>query len=59
MKQLSDRGLDPKSFYRQENRYNYVYLERYDTIEEARRARNSKFNGRYTDDLWIFGVVPK
>lgn len=58
MAQLTNRGLNPKSFYRSENKYNYVYLERYDTIEQARRARNSKYNGRYAEELWIFGVVP-
>ncbi len=57
MKTLDSRGLQPKSFYRSVNKYNYVYLQRYDSIEEARAARDSKFNGRYTDPLWIFRVV--
>ncbi len=58
MKKLQDRGLNPGSFLRPVNNYNYVYLQRYDTMSEARRVRNSKFNGRYTDEIWIFGVVP-
>jgi len=58
MKKLQDRGLNPGSFLRPTNNYNYVYLQRYDTMSEARRVRNSKFNGRYTDEIWIFGVVP-
>lgn len=53
---LQAQGLDPKSFLRSLNRYNYVYLERYDTIDEARTARDSKFNGKYTEALWIFRV---
>ena len=57
MKTLDDRGLQPKSFYREFNKYNYVYLQRYDTMQEARRARDSKFNGRYQDPTWIFRVV--
>ncbi len=57
MKTLGDRGLEPKSFYRSANKYNYVYLRRYDNIEEARAARNSKYNGRYTDNLWIFRIT--
>lgn len=57
MKTLGDRGLEPKSFFRSANKYNYVYLQRYDTIDEARAARNSKYNGRYSDNLWIFRVV--
>ncbi|MBR9853583.1 MAG: type IX secretion system membrane protein PorP/SprF [Algicola sp.] len=49
-------GLEPKSFYRKANKYNYVYLERYNTMEEARKARDSKFFGRYGDKTWIFRV---
>jgi hypothetical protein len=59
MKTITARGLQPKSFYRSVNKYNYVYLERYDTLSEARKARDSKFNGRYTDSTWIFRVVAK
>ena len=57
MKTLSDKGLQPKSFFRSVNKFNYVYLQRYDTIEAARAARNSKYNGRYPDNLWVFRVV--
>ena len=56
MKTLNTQGLEPKSFLRSLNGYNYVYLERYDTIDEARAARDSNFNGRYKDALWIFRV---
>ena len=56
MKQLGDQGLNPKSFYRSTNKFNYVYLERYNSIQEARKARDSKFSGRYQGDLWIFRV---
>jgi type IX secretion system PorP/SprF family membrane protein len=59
MKTLSEKGLNPKSFYRSANKYNYVYLQRYDSIQEARKARDSKFNGRYKGDTWIFRMVPK
>ncbi len=57
MKDLTKRGLEPQSFLRSLNNYNYVYLKRYDTMAEARRARDSKFDGRYTDKTWIFRVV--
>jgi type IX secretion system PorP/SprF family membrane protein len=56
MQRLQDRGLEPKSFYRSTNKFNYVYLRRYNSIEEARRARDSKFEGRYQGELWIFRV---
>ncbi|WP_420322793.1 PorP/SprF family type IX secretion system membrane protein [Flagellimonas sp.] len=53
---LQKQGLEPKSFYRSLNKFNYVYLERYNTMQEARRARDSKFFGKYTDKTWIFRV---
>jgi len=56
---LTNKGLQPKSFFRSLNKYNYVYLERYDTMSEARRARDSKFNGRYVEKTWIYRVVAK
>ncbi|MEC3966543.1 PorP/SprF family type IX secretion system membrane protein [Flagellimonas halotolerans] len=56
MKTLREQGLEPKSFYRSFNKYNYVYLERYNTMEEARKARDSKFFGKYDDKTWIFRV---
>lgn len=56
MKELGDRGLEPKSFYRSANKYNYVYLQKYNSIQEAREARDSKFGGRYQGALWIFRI---
>ena len=57
MADLTQRGLAPKSFLRSLNNYNYVYLERYDTMAQARRARDTQFNGRYKDKTWVFRVV--
>ncbi|WP_350292046.1 PorP/SprF family type IX secretion system membrane protein [uncultured Croceitalea sp.] len=56
MKSMKDKGLEPKSFYRTQNNYNYVYLAKYNTIEEARKARNSNLNGKYQEKTWIFRV---
>ena len=56
MKALKDGGLEPKSFYIKEKNFNYVYLERYNTLTEARKARDSKFFGRYSDTTWIFRI---
>ncbi|MCK0159793.1 PorP/SprF family type IX secretion system membrane protein [Allomuricauda sp. F6463D] len=53
---LKEMGLEPKSFYRSSNKYNYVYLERYNTMDEARKARDSKFFGKYVYKTWIFRV---
>ncbi len=59
MANLTKKGLQPKSFFRSKNKYNYVYLERYDTMSEARKARDSKLNGRYADKTWIYNVKAK
>jgi hypothetical protein len=59
MADLAKKGLQPKSFLRSKNNFNYVYLERYDTMGEARGARDSKFNGKYQENTWIYRVVPK
>jgi hypothetical protein len=56
MQSLKDKGLDPKSFYRTQKKHNYVYLERYDSMQEARKARDSKFFGKYPETIWIFRV---
>ncbi len=54
---LKNKGLKPKSFFRKLNGYNYVYLERYDTLLAAEKARDSQFNGAYSDELWIYRVL--
>ncbi len=59
MKKLTDEGLQPKSFYRAKNKYNYVYLNRYDSMQEAREARDSKYGGRYEGKTWIYRVLSK
>ena len=56
MESLRKRGLEPKSFKRSLNGYNYVYLERYDNLDEIREARDSKFYGKYRGPTWIFRV---
>lgn len=56
LRELQAKGFEPGHFYRAANKFNYVYLGRYATISEARRARDSHFDGKYTGDLWIFRV---
>ncbi len=56
METVREMGLEPKSFYRKSNKYNYVYLARYNTMEEARNARDSKFFGKYVYKTWVFRV---
>ena len=59
MDKLTKDGLNPKSFYRALNKYRYVYLGRYNTMNEARRARDSKLDGKYPEKTWIFRVRAK
>lgn len=59
MANLTKKGLQPKSFFRSKNKYNYVYLQRFDTMNEAREARDSKFKNRYVDKTWIYRVRAK
>ena len=57
MQILTERGLEPKWFFRKMNQYNYVYLARYDTMEEASKARDTQFFGQYSAETWILRVV--
>lgn len=54
---MKKRGINAKSFFREKNKYNYVYLAKFDFIKDARQARDSKLNGKYTDKIWIFRVT--
>ncbi|NER13336.1 type IX secretion system membrane protein PorP/SprF [Leptobacterium flavescens] len=56
MKHLNERGLAPKYFYNNKNKYRYVYLKKYDTLEEIEAARESNYNGRYDGETWILWV---
>ena len=57
MAETKKKGLNPQSFYRDANKYNYVYLGRYNSIKDAREARDSNLNGKYMEKLWIFRVT--
>lgn len=57
MQDLKAKGIAPGSFLRSTNNYNYAYLKRYNTIREARAARDSNFDGKYEGKTWIFRVV--
>ncbi|SIQ59936.1 PorP/SprF family type IX secretion system membrane protein [Maribacter ulvicola] len=54
---MQKQGINAKSFFRQKNKYNYVYLAKYNFIKDAREARDSKLGGKYTDKIWIFRVT--
>ncbi|MGB6153460.1 MAG: PorP/SprF family type IX secretion system membrane protein [Pricia sp.] len=53
---MGDQGFNPDYIDNPENGLKYVYLERYDTWQEALDAHKSGMNGAYTNDLWIMNV---
>lgn len=57
MADMKKRGINAGSFYREVNKYNYVYLGRYMSINDARKARESKLDGKYLEKTWIFRVT--
>lgn len=54
---LQKKGINAQSVFVPKKKFDYVYLERYDTLAEAEAARDSKFNGKYTDRIWIFRIL--
>ena len=56
MKELREKGLDPKQFYNKENGLYYVYLADYDYKNEAQLAASTDLNGKYSKEKWIMQV---
>jgi type IX secretion system PorP/SprF family membrane protein len=56
LNKLSDQGLNPDYIDNPNNGLKYVYLERYDTWDEALAAYQSNMNGSYGGDLWVMNV---
>ncbi|MHA7058797.1 peptidylprolyl isomerase [Aquimarina sp. M1] len=53
---LKKQGLDPKSFRNPKDEYIYVYLDRYETLEEAKAMLFSDLDGRYKGDMYILKI---
>jgi len=56
MADLQQKGLDAAYIDNPKNGLKYVYLQRYDSWEEALEAYNSGLGGRYDGNLWIMNV---
>jgi type IX secretion system PorP/SprF family membrane protein len=54
---LKKKGIDAKFFYLEKTKWDYVYLERFDTLGEAEVARDNNFNGKYAERTWIFRII--
>ncbi|TDS14251.1 type IX secretion system PorP/SprF family membrane protein [Maribacter caenipelagi] len=56
MKDLRQKGLNPKQFYNKENGLYYVYLADYDYKNDAQMAASTNLNGKYNQEKWIMQV---
>ena len=56
MIRFKERGLQSKSFVNPKDNFIYVYLEKYDTSEEAQKMLSSNFNGLYEEDKYILKI---
>ncbi|QCX00125.1 type IX secretion system membrane protein PorP/SprF [Aggregatimonas sangjinii] len=57
MKDLKEKGLDPKEFYNKENGLHYVYLADYNYKGDAKTDYVTNLNGKYQDEKWIMEVA--
>ena len=56
MKDLTEKGLNPKQFYNKENGLYYVYLADYDYKNDAQLAASTDLGGKYEQEKWIMQV---
>ncbi|SNR61227.1 type IX secretion system membrane protein, PorP/SprF family [Maribacter sedimenticola] len=53
---LNEQGIDADVIDNPNNGLKYVYLQRFETFEEAMAAHDSNLNGRYDGKMWIMNV---
>ncbi len=56
MQRLKDRGLEPQHFRNPKDNYIYVYLKRFDNLDDAKQSLFSNVNNSYDGDLYILKV---
>ncbi|KAA1247362.1 PorP/SprF family type IX secretion system membrane protein [Aquimarina sp. RZ0] len=56
MSRLKSKGLDPQYFRNPKDNYIYVYLERYDSLDQAKQSLFSNVNNTYDGDLYILKI---
>jgi type IX secretion system PorP/SprF family membrane protein len=56
LNKLNDKGINANYVDNPNNGLKYVYLDRYDTLEEAEAAAQSNLNGKYEGPTWIMNV---
>ncbi|WP_299243313.1 peptidylprolyl isomerase [uncultured Aquimarina sp.] len=53
---LEKQGIRPNYFVNPKDSYLYLYLKKYDTLEEAKAMFLSHFNDQYKEDLYILKI---
>ena len=53
---LEQKGISADFIDNPNNGLKYVYLERYDTWQEAADAHSSNLNGKYDGEMWVMNV---
>ncbi|WP_343910549.1 PorP/SprF family type IX secretion system membrane protein [Aquimarina litoralis] len=56
MNKLKSQGLEPKFFRNPKDNYIYVYLDRFDSIDQAKQSLFSNVNNTYDGDLYILKI---
>ena len=56
---LNNKGINADYIDNPDNGLKYVYLQRYETFDDAVAAYDSKLNGKYDGDMWIMNVDNK
>ncbi|MBQ4801448.1 PorP/SprF family type IX secretion system membrane protein [Aquimarina sp. MMG015] len=56
MERLKSQGLEPKFFRNPKDNYIYVYLNKFDTLDNAKQSLFSNVNNTYNGDLYILKI---
>ncbi|SEK78645.1 type IX secretion system membrane protein, PorP/SprF family [Aquimarina amphilecti] len=56
MEKLKSQGLEPKFFRNPKDNYIYVYLNKFDTLDNAKQSLFSNVNNTYNGDLYILKI---
>lgn len=55
--ELKKKGLSKSGIFKTVgNQWNYVYIERFDNYETAKKAYQTKFNNKYPEVIWILPI---
>lgn len=58
MAELRRLGLKKSGFFTTPSgEWNYVFLERYDNLEDAKKANSSNYNNKYKDIIWMLPIL--